>query len=161
MSKNLSQKNYDSLDTDILYRKEPDYNKDWLGGIYHCRNWTFRAIKRNHDGSAFMRDTYWSSGGGMCIEITDNNICEFEVVFNFTDVRQISDYEIDEYEKDDLYRTATNSGGYSCGHLHWVKKDAKKSQLKLIIKCENEIKTHEFQLKGLKRVLNQLTEKAN
>ena len=132
----LSKANYDKLDENFLYKKKPIIDNSFsvgrVSGTYHCKNWTFRCYKR--DGKAYMVDTYWGSGN-CSHEVTDENIEEYKKIFDFREVVKINDYEIDEYEDKDLICAATDSGGYTCGHIHWVLKTAKKSQ-KLLIEKE-------------------------
>lgn len=139
-TKKLSKKNYDKLDTNFLYRRKPI--EGGLGGTYHCRNWTFKVNKYN-DGKAYFNDTYFGDGS---IEVTDKNIKEYKKIFDFREVKRARDYEYDEYLRKDVYRVATDSGGYSCGNLYWVKKDAKKSIKKLIAKKKGEIRSAKWQL---------------
>ena len=149
----LSKENYDSLNENYLYKKEPDEEGQYT---YWCKNWTFK-VHKNKNGQAFMLDTYFSSWDSY-IEVTDENINEFEVVFDFREVKKIRDSEVDEYNKEDLFLAATNSGGYSCGGLHWVKKDAVKSKKLLIDNKKGEIESLKRQLRwaedDLERLLN-------
>jgi hypothetical protein len=134
----LSKENYDSLDENSLYKKPPvidnSFSVGTTPGTYHCKNWTFRVSK--NDGRAFMRDTYFDD---VYEEVSDKNIKDYIKIFDFREVKKIDDREHDEYEEKDLFIVATNSGGYSCGNLGWVKKEAKKSQELLIKKFEEEI----------------------
>ena len=136
--KTLSQANYDKLNENFLYTKKPiidnSFSVGTTPGTYHCKNWTFRIYKR--DGRVWSADTYF---GGRYEEITDDNINEYTKVFDFREVKKISDYEIGEYEEKDRIVAATDSGGYSCGHIHWVLKTAKKSQQLLIEKSKSKI----------------------
>lgn len=156
----LSKENYDKLNENYLYKKEPIIdNSFYVGttpGTYHCKNWTFKVCKR--DGKAYMYDTYFDSWDSHLIQVTDININEFEIVFDFREVKKIHDSETNEYNEEDLYYAATNSGGYSCGGCNWVKKDAKKSKTLLIAKKEYEIKSLKKQLKWAEDDLKRLLE---
>ena len=105
-----------------------------------------------------MLDTYFNSWNSHKIEVTDENIDEFEVVFDFREVKRIHDSEVNEYNKEDLYRIATDSGGYSCGRLYWVRKDTEKSKDLIINKKKEEIESLKRQLRWaedtLERMLN-------
>ena len=157
----LSKENYDKLNENYLYKKEPIIDNSFcvgtISGTYHCKNWTFKVHKFK-DGKAFMYDTYFDSWDSHKIEVTNKNINEFEIVFDFHEVKRIHDSEANEYNKEDLYRVATGSGGYSCGRLYWVKKNAVKSKEFLISKKKQEIESLKCQLKwaenDLKRLLN-------
>jgi hypothetical protein len=146
----LSKENYDRLNENYLYQKEPEEIGQYT---FWCRNWTFKVHKS--DGNAFMLDTYYNNWDSN-IEVTDDNINNFKVVFDFREVRRIKDKEIDEYNHDDLYRVATDSGGMSCGGLHWVKKDAQKSIQLLIEKKRHEIESLKSSLRYAERQLEHL-----
>lgn len=154
----LSKENYDKLNEKYLYKKQPVIdNSFYVGttsGTYHCKNWTFKAHKRN--GKAYMYDTYFDSSDSHSYEVTDDNIDEFEFIFDFNEVKRIGDYEYDEYDEHDIYRVATNSGGYSCGKLYWVNKDSPKSKKLLIKKKEQEIRSLKNQLEWAENDLERL-----
>ena len=157
----LSKENYDRLNENYLYKKEPIVDRSMYIGTtpitYHCKNWTFKVHKYD-DGEAYMIDTYFNSWDSHKIKVTDENIDEFEVVFDFREVKRIHDSEVNEYNKEDLYRIATDSGGYSCGRLYWVRKDTEKSKDLIINKKKEEIESLKRQLRWaedtLERMLN-------
>jgi len=145
----LSKENFDKLNKNFLYKRQP-----CNGGSepYWCRNWTF-ICQNSDDGKAFMVDTYFRNSS---IEVTDENIDFFKFVFDFREVRKIRDSEIDEYDDADLIWAATDSGGYSCGHIHWVKNDCKKSISKLINKTKNEISSLQSKIRFAEAELSKL-----
>ena len=153
----LSKENYDKLNENFLYSKDPDKNKNYLGGAYWCRNWTFKVCKLD-TGKAFMYDTYWSSASEDYIEVTDENINDFKFIFDFREVIKIRDTDIDEYDISDLICAATDSGGMTCGHNHWIKKGALKSNKLLIEKTEKEIERLKRKLANAERYLKMLEE---
>lgn len=152
----LSKENYDKLNTSYLYKKEPIINNSFYVGrtsaTYHCKNWTFKVYKYD-DGRAYMRDTYFNDAG---IQVTDENINEFKFVFDFREVRKISDSHVNEFAEEDLYFVATDSGGYSCGGCNWIKKNAKESKHLLIKKKEREIESLKNQLQWAENDLERL-----
>jgi len=152
----LSKENYDRLNENYLYKTEPIIRESF-SDTYWCKNWTFKVHKCK-DGRVFMLDTFYNSWDSHKIQITDKNINDFEVVFDFREVKRINDSETNEYNEEDLYRVATNSGGYSCGKLYWVNKDAIKSKELLIKKAKQEIESLKQQLRwaegDLERLLN-------
>jgi len=150
----LSKENYDKLNENYLYKKEP-VKRDSFTDTYWCKNWTFK-VHKNKEGRATMLDTYFSSWDSHRIEVTDENINEFEVVFDCTEVKRISDYEYNEYNDNDLFRVATDSGGYSCGHLYWVKKDTPKSKDLIINKQKEEVESLKRQLKWAEETLERM-----
>jgi len=107
----LSKENYDKLNTNYLYKKEPIIDNSFYIGqtsaTYHCKNWTFKVYKYDN-GKVYMRDTYFNDSNHS-YEITDENINEFEFIFDFREVKKIRDHEYDEYNEDDIFRVATNS----------------------------------------------------
>lgn len=156
----LSKENFDSLNENFLYKKEPvidnSFSVGTTPGTYHCKNWSF-IIKKYDDGRAFIADTYFKDHWQ---PITDENISNYEKVFDFRDVMKISDESANDYEDEDKYFVATGSGGYSCGGCNWVKKTAVKSARLLKIRHENAIATLEWKLKyereQLKKIEDQL-----
>ncbi len=156
----LSKENYDKLNENYLYQREPiRKSESWsASNVYHCKNWTFK-IRKYDDGRAFMLDTYFNSWDSHNIQVTDENIDDFNIVFDFRDVKRIKDSEYNEYNDEDLFRVATNSGGWSCGGLYWIKKEAKKSRQLLIDKKKDEIQYLKHKLEWaedeLKRLLSE------
>lgn len=159
MNSKLSKSNFDKLDLDFLYKAIPsDFNKGNMGDPYWCKNWTFKVEKDEKSGKAWMCDTYFRDS---FIEVTDDNIDKFEIVFDFREVKQIRDSEYDEYDEKDVYRVATNSGGYSCGGLYWINKDCKKSIDLIIEKKKYEIRSLERNLAWAKDDLEKLITEKN
>jgi len=156
----LSKENYDKLNTNYLYKKEPVVDHSLYIGqtpiTYHCKNWTFK-VSKYEDGSAYMRDTYFSDSSHS-YEITDENIDDFKFVFDFREVRKIGDSHSNEYDEEDLYYVATNSGGYSCGGCYWINKDTKESKTLLIDKKKREIESLKNQMEWAERDLARLLE---
>ena len=153
----LSKENESKVIASGLYKHKPDvmlrgslYSND----LYHCCNWTFKP-RQYRDGSWHMVDTYWGGGDcGFVIELTDNNFNDFELIFDFNDVTPTNYPE--EYDDEDTYWVAIDSGGMYCGGKHFVKKSAKKSKDKLISRCKDEIASCERNLKSLKKELVEL-----
>jgi len=153
----LSKENYEKLNENFLYEKKPiidnSFSVGTISGTYHCRNWTFRMFKK--DGRVFSSDTYFNY---RYEEITDENINDYEKVFDFREVERVNDDSFGEYDREDLFYVATNSGGYTCGNLWWKKKSTKKNKLLVIHKKEEKIKKAERDIvfyKGeIKRIEN-------
>lgn len=150
----LSKENYEKLDANFLYKKEP-IRKDNYTDTYWCKNWTF-IVRKCDDGRAYMLDTYFKSWDSHRIQVTDDNINEFEIVFDFRDVERISDHVVYNYEKDDLFRVATDSGGYKCGKLYWIKKGTPMSKRLLIENKKSEINSLKRQLEWAESELKKL-----
>ena len=83
----LSKENIEKLNKNGIYKHEvipewlPSYRRNMP---FHCKNWTFRIVEYN--GTYYMYDTYWSSDDHP-IELTDQNIDEFEYLFKRDEVR--------------------------------------------------------------------------
>jgi 5-formyltetrahydrofolate cyclo-ligase len=127
--------------------------------VYWCRNWTF-TVRKTADGEAYMYDTYFNNWDS-AIRVTDDNINDFEVVFDFRNVERVPDSFRNEYEDDDLYYVATDSGGYSCGDLYWKDKNTKPSLKKQINKKRQAVKDAEYELEYAKRDLKSFVTENN
>lgn len=120
-----------------LYRHEPV--KEWRNPIHHdnlywCMNWTFRPQK-GRDGSLWMVDTYFDKS----FKVDEKNEHEWELIFDFNEVKKIPAEEAREYEEDDLFVEGVDSGGMSYPK-YFVMKDAKKSKEQVIAILEGEIR---------------------
>jgi hypothetical protein len=151
----LSKENYDKLDANFLYQNKPTKNDEYT---YWCKNWTFKVQKLD-DGRAIMIDTFYSSWDSNPIWVTNQNIDEFKVIFDFREVVKICDSDVNEYNEEDLYYAATGSGGYSCGGCYWIKKGTPKSLNLQIAKAEREVDKCESALRWAKANLERLLEK--
>ncbi len=147
----LSQENLNKLDEHLLYGHQPPENKN--RDVFWCRNWTFKVHK--YGEKAYMYDTYYNDSDS-AIEVTDENIDEFNIIFDFRDMARIKDDEWDEYNPEDIIRVATDSGGYSCGHLGWVRSGTWKSKERMIAKQKKKIESLEWNLKWAKQDLEKL-----
>lgn len=153
----LSKENYNKLNENYLYRREPiRQSESWTASsVYHCKNWTFK-VRKLEDGRAFMLDTYYESWDSHNIQVADENIEDFQVVFDFREVKRIKDDEYNEYDEDELYRVATSSAGWNWGRLYWVNKYAQKSKHLLIDKKKDEIDHLKHKLRWAEDELNRL-----
>lgn len=127
------------LTVDGLYQADPndfDEFKDkphWEQ--YWCRNWTFTVAKRPN-GKFIMCDTYF---GDKCIVLTEENHNKFKLIFKFSEVKEVSKKIIADYDEQDYYHVATDSGGMPCGGKYYLKKDAKISKNKKMTRLKNEM----------------------
>ena len=151
----LSKENYDKLNENNLYKREP-FKVGISDDLYWCKNWTFK-VKKYDNGSAYMVDTYWGDAhDGLTFEVTDENINDFEFIFDFREVKRIHDDDRWNYEDEDVYTVATNSGGYSCGKLYWINKNTQKSKRLQIENIKYEIDKLERELICKREELNRL-----
>ena len=149
----LSQENIDKLCMTGLYTMEP--NKKYRGSLfwddmYHCCNWYFKIHKWS-DGRYFMRDTYWSDDSALLIELTDENINEFEFVFDFNEVKSVSDRNIYDYDECDRFHVALDSGGMYCGGKWFIRKNATKNREIVLERLQEDIKGKQNALDYAKR----------
>lgn len=154
----LSKENVDKLVISGLYRHDPDKKYRpalYWDQMYHCFNWTFKVRHRESNDTWYMVDTYF---GDKYIELTDENFDEFEFLFDFNEVEKHSGKNIWEYDENDYWHVAIDSGGMYCGGKYFVKKGATKSKEKVLERIEGEIRSLERQLENKKadyeRVLN-------
>jgi len=150
----FSEENEKKIIETGLYKHDPDVKLRgtlYKNDLYWCCNWTFRPSKMKDD-TWRMQDTYWC-GSGLSIELTDENFNEFSLIFDFNDVKEISNPQ--DYDNSDLYLVSIDSGGYQFAK-HFIKRDAKPSQEKMIGKCKEEIHSCERELERLKDNLQEL-----
>ena len=154
----LSKENRLKLQMTGVYKHEPDVKLRgtlYSQSLYHCCNWTFKP-REHDDGSVYMIDTYWSSGG-FYIELTDENFDEFEFIVDLKDIKLFTDVidNIGDYAPSDIYRLALDSSGVP-GRLY-IRKDAHKIKENVIQRLEEEIESAKDLLArkqaNLKRVL--------
>lgn len=157
----LNKYNYDKLDVNCLYKmkdkKETERIKEIRYDPFWCRNWTF-VVKKHDDGSADMLDTYFTSYDSGAYSVTDENINDFEVIFNFNDMNRITEKESNDYFDEEVIRVGVDSGGRFSKNNCFVRKDLEKSKLKLILNARKEVERCKYSLKwaedNLKRLLD-------
>jgi hypothetical protein len=93
-----------------------------------------------------MRDTYWSTGDGVHIKLTDENIDEFELIFERDKVKQIRKDSMNQYE--DVYCVAIDSGGVGFPK-YFVDKDAVKSKELVINELDSKIDSLQREIRSL------------
>ena len=138
----LSEENINKLCMTGIYRCDPVLS--WIASWrrdnpYHCTNWTFRV--RKHDGSNkyYMYDTYWSTGDGLIVELTDENFDKFEYLFDLGDVRYVNTYtNWLEYPEEDRWMVPLDSGGISYTKFV-VRRGANRVKEKVIERIQREI----------------------
>ena len=155
----LSQEIINNLCMTGLYRHEPDVK--YRGSIYedqlfHCCNWVFEVKYNEYKDRYQMVDNYWSDGSGLRIELTDDNINEFELIFDKEEVTTNYGDNIWDYDETDRFYVAIGSGGTQFGRKWFVKKDAKKNKDKVISRLSDEIKSLETELLRKKQTLEEV-----
>ena len=147
----LSQENRDKLILSGLYKTEPNKKlKSWYDSSspFHCFNWTFKIQYNEKLDKYSMVDTYFND---KYIEITDENINLFELIFDFNDVVSHSGTHIWDYEEEDTYHVAIDSGGMYCGGKYFIKKGATKNKEKVLRRLKEEIDFAKDRVKDLER----------
>lgn len=129
-----------------IYRHKPDANLRgtlYSTNLYHCCNWTFRPHET--DSGIDMIDTYWSTGP-FKIELTDENIDEFEFIVDENDISLYTEdfNRLGDYSPEDIYRLALNSSGVP-GKLY-IRKGANKLRKNVIKRLQEEIEKCERDL---------------
>ena len=140
----LSKENEEKLRPNGLYRCEPVL--DWIASYkrdtpYHCMNWTFRPVMRtDKDGNTewYMEDTYWSCGGGLTVKLTDENFDKFEFVFCFDEVSCVKASVFYDYDEEDRFDVAVDSGGLVYKG-YFVKKGSKPNKNLQIERLQREL----------------------
>lgn len=124
--------------------------------LYWGRNWIFR-VQENSDGTYTMVDTYWSSGGNSFV-LTDENFGKFEFLFDLNDVEQVSQTAFYDYNEDDRWRVAMDSGGWQFPKGYFVKKGATKSKEKMLSRLNDELLSLRRQAEYIEREIARVKE---
>ena len=154
----LSKENKNKIVLTGLYRCEPNkkYRSQlYWDDMYHCFNWTFKVHHCERDDTLYMVDTYFND---KYIELTDENFDEFEFLFDFNEVEKHSGKNIYDYDKNDWWHVATDSGGMYCGGKFYLKRNALPKKEKILNRLKEEIDYAERNLEYMKnkyqRVMN-------
>lgn len=138
----LSQENIDKLCMTGIYRCDPvpSWIESWRrDNPYHCINWTFKIHNYPEYNKIYMRDTYWSGGSGLSVELTDENFDKFELLFDINDVYKVSPPDFYDYDEEDRWHIALDSGGYQYSRYYYVRKGAKKNKEVLLERLNLEL----------------------
>ena len=76
----------------------------------------------------YMRDTYWSGSSGLSIKLTDKNFDKFNLLFDMNDVHRVSPPDYYDYNEEDRWHIALDSGGYKFSKYYFVRNGAKKNK---------------------------------
>ena len=147
----LSQENRDKLILSGLYKTEPNKKlKSWYDSSspFHCFNWTFKVQYNERLDKYSMVDTYFND---KYIEITDDNIELFELIFNFNDVKSHNGTHIWDYDEEDRWNVAIDSGGIYCGGKYFIKKGAVKNKEKVLNRLSDDVRYAKDKLERLQK----------
>ena len=155
----LSQENINKLCMTGIYQCKPvlSWIESWRrDNPYHCINWTFK-VRKYDDGAYYMYDTYWSGGGGLSIKLTDKNFDKFNLLFDMNDVHKVSPPDFYDYNEEDRWHIALDSGGYQYSRYYFVRKGAKKNKDIQLERLNRELESLKAQVRWkeeeIKRVL--------
>lgn len=154
----LSQENIDKLCMTGLYRHEPDPKYRWLifkNQLSHHCNWVFEIDYNTYEDKFQMVDNYWNDGSGLRIDLTDDNINEFELIFDTKEVATDYGNHILDYDESDRFCVVIGSGGTQFGRKWFIKKDAKKNKDNVVSRLNDEIKSLESELLRKKQTLEE------
>ena len=146
----LSQDNIDKLCKNGVYKCE--VTKSWLPSYkrdtpYHCVNWIFVPYYYEESNIYVMRDTYWSTGDGLSVTLTDENFDKFELLFDHTKVHKVMPPDWYDYAEEDRFHVAMDSGGWQYSRGYFVKKDARKDPDLWLSRLQSELASLESQVK--------------
>ena len=145
----LSQENRDKLILSGLYEAEPNRNiHGWYDDAYWCFNWTFKVQHNEDKDKYYMVDTYY---GDKYFELTDEYFELFTLIFDFNDVEKHNGNNIWDYDEDDRYHVAIDSGGTYCGGKYFIKKDAIKNKDKVLSRLSDDIRYAKDKLERLQK----------
>lgn len=145
----LSQENRDKLILTGLYEAEPNKKiHSWYSDTHWCFNWTFKVQYNENKDKYYMVDTYYDD---KYFELTDEDFELFTLIFDFNDVEKHNGNNIWDYDQEDRYHVAIDSGGMYCGGKYFIKKDATKNKDKVLRRLKEEIDSAKDRVKDLER----------
>ena len=145
----FSQENRNKLILTGLYEAEPNKKiHSWYSEPYWCFNWTFNVQYNERLDKYSMVDTYYDD---KYFELTDEDFDLFTLIFDFNDVEKHNGNNIWDYDEDDRYHVAIDSGGMYCGGKYFIKKDATKNIEKVLRRLKEEIDSAKDRVKDLEQ----------
>lgn len=158
----LSKENISKLCLTGVYQCDPE--ESGLGNgesreyLYWCRNWVF-TVQKNRDNTYTMVDTYWGSGSN-CFILTDENFDKFKFLFDMNEVKRVSQTDFYDYNEDDRWFVAMDSGGLEYAKGYYVKKDAKKNKEKLLSRLNDELVSLKWRVEDKEREIARIKEES-
>ena len=150
MRMSLSQENIDKLCMTGIYHCDPvlSWIESWRrDNPYHCINWNFKVRHYEEKDLYYMVDTYWTGCDGLRVELTDKNFDKFELLFDMNDVHKVSPPDFWDYNEEDRWHIALDSGGFQFSKHYYVRKGAKKNKKVLLERLNREIESLKNQVK--------------
>ena len=146
----LSQENINKICMTGVYSCDPQLSwiESWRrSDPYHCINWTFKIVKYDDSDKYYMRDTYWSGCEGLKVELTDENFDKFELLFDLEQVSKVSPPDFYDYDEEDRWHVALDSGGYRYSKHYFVRKGAQKNKEVLLERLNRELESLKRQVR--------------
>ena len=138
-----------------IYSHEPTHKYSKHDDLYWCQNWTFKPYEYN--GIIYMRDTYWSCGDGLNIEVTEDNVNEFELIFDERDVEEVHYENLEEFgEKGkDWFVVSIDNGGMGYPKS-FIRKGAKRNKDMVVKRKRKEIESLKKEIEDIKFYINRI-----
>ena len=148
----LSQENIDKLCITGIYHCDPvlSWIEYWRrDNPYHCINWNFkiRKYETSKGDKYYMCDTYWSGCEGLKVELSDKNFDKFELLFDMNEVHRVNPPDFWDYDEEDRWHIALDSGGYQFSKHYYVRKGAKKNKEVLLERLNRELESLKSQVR--------------
>lgn len=144
----LSEKNRKKINPNGLYRRKIDLTKVKYDDAYWCTNWTF--VPQVSESEVVMIDSYYQSyQNSIYYLLDDENINDFELIFDFKDVKQVRPDVYETYAGSDRFCEACDSGGLSYP-VYFIKKNAMPDKTRQLDYLDQRIDSLERSLKNLK-----------
>ncbi len=93
-----------------------------------------------------MVDTYWSTGDNLCVELTDENFGLFRLLFDMNEVSKISPPDFYDYDEEDRWHVALDSGGLKYSKHYFVRKGAEKNKKTQLDRLYRDLESLERQV---------------
>lgn len=118
------------------------YNEKWSKKVfdpYHC--FDGQLIVRQGEEGLYLEDTYWSAGENRCFTLEEAiEKGDLTYVCNLDEVEKCKRTEFDYYDDKDCFNLSTQ---HNCYGKYYIRKNAKKSQNKIIEVLIEKIKNEE------------------
>lgn len=153
----LSAENRSKIIPTGLYAREIDKRTSTGASThpYWCTNWTF--VPRIYENEIILIDSYYQYSNSISYVLNDENINDFTLIFDYSDVREVDQTTYQEYLNDDRFCVACDSGGRRYPK-YFVKKTASPNKERQLYQVDSEIKSLEYQLERLKDKRNSIIE---
>ena len=137
---------------DFCYNQE---TREKLFDPYWCFDGQL-ITKKDRDGKLYLADTYWSSDN-KTFELKEiNKQGTLKFICNLNEIKEIEEWERDYYADDDIFDLSYQ---HHCYKAFYIKKNAEKSQAKMLEVLKGKMKEEKFKLESAGREIELLSEK--